>query len=255
MTSGAMSLSDVLYNDQCLGSFIEFLEQEDLVCVIEFWLAATSFERQFTLNDSGDSGQIQNDAIIIYDRYLSLQATSPLGISDRVRFAVEEGICGEVATSPQCFTRAVVAAEAFMRSVCLRPFLSSQHYLSLLSEVMSGATSRSDHSPASSVTEGSIDTSTIAARNPPPDPDDLWRRRRHNSGLSFGRIDQLGRYESDIEPEPKSESRISRVVKMLINRDEQKSQEEMAWRVAEMIVKDITSITMGSNRDSDEEDL
>uniref|UniRef100_T1HR53 Uncharacterized protein n=1 Tax=Rhodnius prolixus TaxID=13249 RepID=T1HR53_RHOPR len=46
-----------------------------------------------------------------------------------------------------------------------------------------------------------------------------------------------------------TESRISRVVKLLMNKDEQKAQEEMAWRVAEMIVKDITSITMGNPDD------
>lgn len=179
--------------------------------------------------------------------YLSLQATSPLGLNDKVRFAVEEGICGETETAPTCLTPAVCLVEAFLRTVYLRLFLSSHQYLSLLSDVMSSSQPRSS-SPASSVTDGGVDSSL------PCDPDLLWRRRKQNSGLSFGRIDQLGRYETDIEPEPdkKSESRISRVVKLILNKDEHKAQEEMAWRVAEMIVKDITSITMGTSQ-SDED--
>lgn len=248
MTSGKMTLSDVLYNDACLNSFIEFLEQERCECVIEFWLAATSFERQYSSKkEPVDTTQIQNDAILIYDKYLSLQATSPLGLNDKVRFAVEEGICGETETAPTCLTPAVCLVEAFLRTVYLRLFLSSHQYLSLLSDVMSSSQPRSS-SPASSVTDGGVDSSL------PCDPDLLWRRRKQNSGLSFGRIDQLGRYETDIEPEPdkKSESRISRVVKLILNKDEHKAQEEMAWRVAEMIVKDITSITMGTSQ-SDED--
>ncbi|KAK9497020.1 hypothetical protein O3M35_012812 [Rhynocoris fuscipes] len=243
MTSGTMTLSDVLYNDSSFGAFLEYLEQEDYVNIVEFWLAATSFEKQYTERKGNtDYSQIQNDAMLLYDKYLSLQATYPLGISDKIRFEVEEGICGETETSPNCLRPAVALVETFLKTNCLRPFLSSQQYLSLLSDVMS-STSKPNHSPASSVTEGSIDTRPVV------DSDGLWRRRKHISGLSFGRIDQLGRYETDFEPEPdkKSESRISRVVKLLMNKDEQKVQEEMAWRVAEMIVKDITSITMGNN--------
>uniref|UniRef100_T1HRK5 RGS domain-containing protein n=2 Tax=Rhodnius prolixus TaxID=13249 RepID=T1HRK5_RHOPR len=173
MTSGTMTLSDVLYYDPSYTAFFEFLEQEDYVNIIEFWSAATNFEKHYILKkDTADYSQIQNDAILIYDKYLSLQATYPLGISDKVRFEVEEGICGETETSPDCLRPAVILAETFLESNCLRPFLSSQQYLSLLSYVMSSS-SRPNHSPASSVTEGSIDTRSVG------DPDGLWRRRKH----------------------------------------------------------------------------
>lgn len=32
----------------------------------------------------------------------------------------------------------------------------------------------------------------------------------------------------------------------------QQAQEEMAWRVAEMIIKDVTNLTMGSHLDEDD---
>lgn len=201
MTSGKMTLSDILYNDACLGIFVEFLESEGCECVIEFWLAAMQFYRQYSSKkELIDTTQIQNDAMLIYDKFLSLQATSPLGINDKVRFAVEEAICGETETAPTCLMPAVCLVEAFLRTSCLRLFLSSHQYLSLLSDVMSS--SRPHSSPASSVTDGSIDTRL------PSEPDLLWRRRKQNSGLSFGRIDNLGRYETDIEPEPDRKSGV-----------------------------------------------
>ncbi len=84
-------------------------------------------------------------------------------------------------------------------------------------------------------------------------PDMLWRRNSI-AGLNFGRIDSLGRYERDFDMEPGHEKvltkgkKIRQVVRKLVNLPEEKVQEEIAWQVAEMIVKDITSITLnGSN--------
>lgn len=65
-----------------------------------------------------------------------------------------------------------------------------------------------------------------------------------SSGLSLGRIDALGRFEADFEPEPEArrESRLSRLARRL--KRQPQDQEELAWRVAEMIVRDVTSITL-----------
>lgn len=43
------------------------------------------------------------------------------------------------------------------------------------------------------------------------------------------------------------ESGIRRMMKKFVNNDGVKIQEDMAWQVAEMIVKDVTSVTMASN--------
>ncbi|KAL1452210.1 hypothetical protein WDU94_006506 [Cyamophila willieti] len=67
----------------------------------------------------------------------------------------------------------------------------------------------------------------------------------HVRGLSFGRIDPLGRFETDVHPEPnRKESAISKVMKRLTTK-ESKEEEEMAWRVAEKIVRTVTSLTLG----------
>lgn len=89
------------------------------------------------------------------------------------------------------------------------------------------------------------------------------------SGLSFGRVDEYGRFERNIEPDPDKnkgtcyidsfsiifivplllESSIRRMMRKFVNKDGVKMQEDMAWQVAEMIVKGVTNVTMASNDD------
>ncbi|KFM80056.1 A-kinase anchor protein 10, mitochondrial, partial [Stegodyphus mimosarum] len=82
-------------------------------------------------------------------------------------------------------------------------------------------------------------------------PDALWQRPLAGK-LQMAHVDHLGRVTTEFEPDPekKRESRISRAVKKLVNWDANKDQEEMAWKVAERIVKDICSITMPESVDS-----
>ncbi|KAI5721172.1 hypothetical protein M8J77_017147 [Diaphorina citri] len=76
----------------------------------------------------------------------------------------------------------------------------------------------------------------------------------HVRGLSFGRIDELGRFETDVCPEPnKKESTISKVMKRLTTK-ETKEEEEMAWRVAEKIVRTVTSLTLGEGGGAESEE-
>lgn len=62
-------------------------------------------------------------------------------------------------------------------------------------------------------------------------------------------VDHLGRVTIDFEPEPdkRRESRISKAVKKLVSWEEDKNQEDMAWKVAERIVKDVCSVTMADS--------
>ena len=73
-------MSGVLYNDALLFNFMEFVEeQEGAGCdrdMLEFWLAASNFRERSTAE------HVQEDALIIYQRFISLEATSPLGKSD-----------------------------------------------------------------------------------------------------------------------------------------------------------------------------
>ena len=76
-SGGPVQMSGVLYNDALLFNFMEFVEeQEGAGCdrdMLEFWLAASNFRERSTAE------HVQEDALIIYQRFISLEATSPLG--------------------------------------------------------------------------------------------------------------------------------------------------------------------------------
>lgn len=110
------------------------------------------------------------------------------------------------------------------------------------------------------------------------DPDLLWHRQNSTSKLSFGRVDAYGRYERDFEmptnnhfiptsrsfqlqndlidiENPQSifdqskwnstQNKLKNVVRKFVHLPEEDTvQQEIAWQVAELIVKDVTSITL-----------
>uniref|UniRef100_A0A2S2R7Q0 A-kinase anchor protein 10 n=1 Tax=Sipha flava TaxID=143950 RepID=A0A2S2R7Q0_9HEMI len=193
LTGGQVTLGDILLCNGLLSYFMEFLDSEGCRSLVEFWLAVTNFERcveQFK-NTSTDYEQAQSDAICIYEKYLSLQATCSLGFSDQVRITVEESICPAdihsqtVATIGQCFKSAVLVVLTFLRQRCLIPFLSSQHYVRYLSELIKAGNSyqslsQDNESSSSSVSEYSTNSKRSMSSLLPysASTDSLWRKRQ-----------------------------------------------------------------------------
>lgn len=320
LTGDSLKIQDVLSCDSALFYFMEFLEQESQRHYLDFWLAAINFRKLLSANDEADDSdvaQAQSDALVLYEKYFSLQATSSLRLSDRIRFAIEESICTTtVASISGCFDVAVTIVERYLDQKYLRPFLTSHLFYKYLSELLhridgpatSGGLPTSQSTPSkpnrhrktysdctnektlqyrqnipissqntllameSSGASGKtkkIRNSTAAAdmqidSRQMYNPDLLWRRKRPNSiGLSFGRVDALGRYERDFDMEPVTAighngadgkavlttkgNRIRQVVRRLVNLPEDHVQEDIAWQMAEMIVKDITSITLSTS--------
>lgn len=276
LTSGNVVLEDILYNETALFYFMEYLEQENNRPLLDFWLAASNFQQQ--LNDQKeffDPIEAQNDAVVLYDKYFSLQAHCPLGFGDKVRFAVEQNICGENGLMMDCFHLPLKIIEQVLETNFLKTFLASQLFYKYLSELIntvqcngySNLYERNRYQPSDCSSEKSFSTNNtfLAMENPTRkvkkekgtdmnidtrqlyDPDSLWKRKKHHR-LSFGRVTELGRFETDVEPEPdkKTESKLKNVVKKFVNIEEDKHKEEMAWQVAEMIVKDITSVTLNN---------
>ncbi|KAK5644692.1 hypothetical protein RI129_005992 [Pyrocoelia pectoralis] len=272
LTSGDVVLDDILYNETALFYFMEFLEQENSRNLLEFWIAASNFQLQ--LNEQKeffDPIEAQSDAVVLYDKYFSLQAHSPLGFSDKIRFAVEQSICGENGVMLDCFHLPLTIVEQALEKNYLKSFVASQLFYKYLSElinsVQNSCNSTEKYSPSECSSEKSFCTnSTFLAMEVPQnmkrqkkdkgtdmnidtrqlyDPDSLWKRKRHNR-LSLGRISALGKYEPDFEPEPDKSvtSKLKIAVKKFVNIEEDSKKQEMAWQVAEMIVKDITNITL-----------
>lgn len=335
-TGTNLKITDILYNELALFYFMEFLEIESKRQYLDFWLAAMNFKRQMDTplafdedKETTDTDTIdddcrtiketsQNDALILYEKYFSLQATCPLYFTDRVRFHVEEKICSDDGADAiaHCFDLPLVIIERFLSEKFLRPFERSAlfyKYLTELKQKMEAMSTKSTHAngiqaTAAAATKYSTETHNIAHKKSPQkdyahristkntllamesvkkrshqrikssdmcidsrqlhDPDLLWRRHS-TSGLKFGHVNEMGRYERDYDMSPcdkinsigshaagnidaqqiiqSTGNKIKQAVRKLVNMPEQCMQEELAWQMAEMIVKDITKVTLQSS--------
>ena len=84
-----MSIMDILENDVLLFHFTEFLENSEcknFSSILEFWISANNFRlSNGTDDDVATNDFLRNDAVAIYDKFVSLQASSPLGFSSAIR--------------------------------------------------------------------------------------------------------------------------------------------------------------------------
>ncbi|XP_055637230.1 A-kinase anchor protein 10, mitochondrial [Toxorhynchites rutilus septentrionalis] len=314
LSSDSLALRDILLSEMALFYFMEYLEQKGKRHVLEFVVTASHFRR------SAENAQAQADALVLYEKYISLQASSSLNLSDTIRFVIEEQICSQdVGKIKYCFDLPSRIIERFLERRYFRGFVKSELYKRYLSELLgkikttpvgevsseslaiiagrrqvhsdrmqpavqrrghrktfsdvtSDSTSATRHSSfiSSHNTLLAMSDSNFSRRRSNPlgngaansrdmmhidsrqlyNPDLLWRRNS-TAGLTFGRVDALGRYERDFDiAEPPqdddrwSKNRLKKAMRKLVNLPEDKAQEELAWQVAEMIVKDITSVTM-----------
>ncbi|XP_076233806.1 A-kinase anchoring protein pkaap isoform X2 [Calliopsis andreniformis] len=268
LTSGNVQLTDILYNETAFFYFMEFMELENKRELLDFWMSAINYKQNLLgKKDTADPDEAQTDALIIYDKYFSLQATMPLGFSDKIRFQVEQNICHEDGEGPRpdCFDKPCKIVYKFLNKHYLPTFLSSQLYYKYLSELINTIQSspcsslhprikRAGSDCSSEVSSISINMhGTLQAGNEGNkvvnhktninggmnidtrqlyDPDSLWKRNKYS--LSVGYIDEL-------------ESRLTRAVKRLVNMEQDKAKEELAWKIAEMIIREITSLTLGAS--------
>ncbi|CAB1352509.1 unnamed protein product, partial [Coregonus sp. 'balchen'] len=215
LTSGSVFLADILFCESALFYFSEYMEKEDAVNVLQFWLAADNFQDQL----AAKAGQ-----------YFSLQATNPLGFDDSVRMEIESNICREGGPLPYCFTTPLRQAWTTMEKVYMPGFLSSNLYYKYLSDLInsvradefvlasaSGQGVASDGDRSTNATEGSqaqqgakkeaaikilknfdeaitVDIASL-------DPESLYQRP-YAGRMTFGKVNELGQFIREAEPEP-----------------------------------------------------
>ncbi|XP_052513789.1 A-kinase anchor protein 10, mitochondrial [Budorcas taxicolor] len=274
LTSGTVYLADILFCESALFYFSEYMEKEDAVNILQFWLAADNFQSQLAAKKGQYDGQeAQNDAMILYDKYFSLQATHPLGFDDVVRLEIESNICREGGPLPNCFTTPLRQAWTTMEKVFLPGFLSSNLYYKYLNDLIHSV--RGDEFLAGSVSltapgsmgppddshPGAADSSTsqssvkkasvkilknfdeaIIVDAASLDPESLYQRT-YAGKMTFGRVSDLGQFIRESEPEPdvkKSKgSMFSQAMKKWVQGNTDEAQEELAWKIAKMIVSDV----------------
>ncbi|XP_064612788.1 A-kinase anchor protein 10, mitochondrial-like [Liolophura sinensis] len=280
LTSGRVYLADCLYNEAAMFYFMEFIEQEGASNLLQFVMAADNFQQHLQAMSGYDGVQAQSDAMVLYDKYFSLQATTPLGFSDKIRFEVESNICREEGPLPDCF--------AIPRNIVLKSieknyfpqFLQSELYYKYLSELVntiqmaqdfpqrSRKRTESDGSSEHSGGSQSVGSESISMKNTllasdtrhwkkvlhkfeddlliDPvllNPDSLWKRST-SGGMTLGKVDKLGQFVSEFEPEPDHEKKKSSGF-FKKRREKDKEQEEMALRIAQTIISGVTSVTQG----------
>uniref|UniRef100_A0A672KE70 A-kinase anchoring protein 10 n=1 Tax=Sinocyclocheilus grahami TaxID=75366 RepID=A0A672KE70_SINGR len=275
LTSGSVFLADILFCESALFYFSEYMEKEDAMNVLQFWLAAENFQDQLAAKKGQYDGQeAQNDAMILYDKYFSLQATNPLGFGDSVRMEIESNICREGGPLPDCFNTPLRQAWTTMEKVYMPGFLSSNLYYKYLSDLINSVrvdefTGGNANTPSqgwtpevdrnSSVTDGSdlqlqqgtkkaavkilknfdeaitVDIASL-------DPESLYQRP-YAGRMTFGKVNELGQFIREAEPEPdvkKSKgSMFSQAMKKWVQGNSDEAQEEMAWKIAKMIVNEV----------------
>ncbi|XP_058484037.1 A-kinase anchor protein 10, mitochondrial isoform X2 [Solea solea] len=272
LTSGSVFLADILFSESALFYFSEYMEKEEAMNILQFWLAADNFQNQLAAKRGQYDGQeAQNDAMILYDKYFSLQATNPLGFGDSVRMEIESNICREGGPLPDCFNTPLRQAWTTMEKVYMPGFLSSNLYYKYLSDLINsvradefvnvntpGQSGPADNDRASSnASEGSqtqqgarkavikilknfdeaitVDVASL-------DPESLYQRP-YAGKMTFGKVNELGQFIREAEPEPdvkKSKGSIfSQAMKKWVQGNSDEAQEEMAWQIAKMIVNDV----------------
>ncbi|PIK47722.1 putative A-kinase anchor protein 10, mitochondrial [Apostichopus japonicus] len=269
LTSGKVYLADVLYNESATSYLMEYLDQEGSVHMLHFWLAAGNFQQQLLMQQGQyDAQQAQDDAMVLYDKYFSLQAEHPLGFDFAIRCEIESNICREGGPLPNCFAAAMKRTFTTLETVFFPGFLSSQLYYKFLSELINSMKTESKIPPipeeASKVKETpKPQKNTLLADGVKKlmesdmtidplqlDPDTLWKRSDPGDMTSFGMVDSMGQFVPGFEVDPESvkkrtASKFS--LKKLVTKEEDKAKEQMALQIAQMIINDVTVQTKGSS--------
>uniref|UniRef100_A0A8C6NRE3 A-kinase anchoring protein 10 n=1 Tax=Nothobranchius furzeri TaxID=105023 RepID=A0A8C6NRE3_NOTFU len=272
LTSGSVFLADILFCESALFYFSEYMEKEEAMNVLQFWLAADNFQNQLAAKKGQYDGQeAQNDAMILYDKYFSLQATNPLGFGDSVRMEIESNICREGGPLPDCFTTPLRQAWTTMEKVYLPGFLSNNLYYKYLSDLINsvraddfvnissqgqGGPGENDRSSSNASEASQTQVSAkkalikilknfdeaITVDVASLDPENLYQRP-YAGKMTFGKVNELGQFIREAEPEPdvkKSKgSMFSQAMKKWVQGNSDEAQEEMAWQIAKMIVNDV----------------
>lgn len=132
---GSINIYDVLYSELALFYFTEYLEQRQERECLEFWITGINFRKSFASEDSEeDRKAAQSDAMIIYDRYFSLQSDCRLWMSQKLRLRVEQAICapGELW---QAFDLALLVTAKYLEQKYFTDFLKSHIFDNYVNEL------------------------------------------------------------------------------------------------------------------------
>ena len=304
-----LNINDILHSEVTIFYLMEYLEQHQERDCLDFWSSAINYRKSYLSQEPQirNEKEAQADAMIIYEKFFSLQNEVKLWSSNKLRSHVESFICTEGLVF-YCFDLPLKVAAKYLDCKYLKLFLKSSLFANYVNELKSRIQddgehkeslnkSQSFHKPlrrcvsakAANRHRKTLSDCTLDKKLPISqhntllasmdnhsmhlkqfqlnidssqltNPDLLWHRSNSNN-LKFGRVNSLGRYERDFIPpsdalhhsSSKSQhnwslslngNKIKNAMRKLVHLPDDNVQEEIAWQVAEMIVKDVTSVTM-----------
>ncbi|KAK6101583.1 Regulator of G protein signaling domain family protein [Brugia pahangi] len=135
ISSGALTIKDIMLCQPLLCAFVEYMENESDGKLVEFIISAESFAKQLPLTQSDE--QAVEDAMIIYNKYFSMQATEPLKFDSKTRIQIESDIClGNGRPASSCFEAARLMALRILEQNYLKRFSASPAFVKYLQKLM-----------------------------------------------------------------------------------------------------------------------
>lgn len=149
LSQDTVSITDILYDETALFNFIEFMEQDGQLNLVEFWLAAENFKDKFKILHETDQfcvSQAQQDAMVLYNKYLSLQSQVKITlVDDSQRSAVENEICSACGgPTIHCFDAINRRILAYLEQNYLPKFMRSKLFAKFYAELINTANSDLD---------------------------------------------------------------------------------------------------------------
>lgn len=273
MTKGHISLSDVLFYDETLFYFLDFMEGEGMRRYADFLLVMhgyrnadpTQVDRQGIWKKFFGKGHDSSDLCLDDEcsQYLQMPAT----VCNRVK---QEMLNGQ----RNCFEYPASLLHQYLERTYFKQFLESQAYTDITTKFIKKfqemqidpMTSRS-FQLLGEISAAESTSSDQVKDQPSISPDELSRPdRRLASGastttssdkhskigmgtLQIVRIDGYGRVISDLEPEPtdkkQERSNVSMSIRKLVTRSvpNQDAKQALAWKIAQMTIDDVVNLT------------
>lgn len=144
--NSTVSITDILFDETALFYFIEFMESERQRTLVEFWMSAQNFRQKYENGAGKNKIDSQEDAMTIYNKYLSLQCHNRLTVlDDRLRICVENEICSiDGQPSINCFEPLCHRVLLHLDQHYLPKFLKSKLFAKFYKELVNTASSDLD---------------------------------------------------------------------------------------------------------------
>lgn len=230
-----LSLSDFLYDEIAVVYLLEYLEKENVRDLLKFWMQAENFSRNLLINKFSIKKsnlelmykQWQNDAMVIYDNYISLQAKSCLGFDTLVRCQVESNICQDldkeenidylINTYSNCFYVPMLIVFNILEKIYFKKFLNSTLYKTYINEIIVNSEIASDKTPSNKNDTSNKKNNEINNNNKKIsqviNDDPLWIRPNESNNMQLGKIDSNGRFIRNFKIQPEeSTDMLNRLV-------------------------------------------